>query len=760
MTAKASLQAPGLLRLREPEVRALCSGATFSRGDAWQRAGQVGSPTVYADGLSADVRGTWRRVERVTVSADPKGVHTACSCRADEYCRHAAALLLHWIRAPRSFADATSDLDGEPVSLDDPPIVPPVPPEVDIATIEFASLLETHTMTNLREIARRRGLRGGGRNKVELAATLAVGLADPVNLDAALATLSDDERAILQAIDLIDLEANAGSILSTAYRVLSGGEERTEFHEALNTLVNLGLAFTNSDWNYPATRYTVPRLVAARIPLTDSPLSRLVLPLRGVDQATASVGGSHLNLAEVCLVVVHEALRGGIGTELPVLPAGATIATSSGWMSEQPLRPGSKSLFGRSQGTEVTLLPQPPLLSDADLRYLAERTGGPVDMIGFAMEILAALGIVTSSRRGSTPQLVADESLLYALLQLSPVDGTILLTETWLSLFDAFDFRGITLRGKPLQLHTLQLPFYAPLAMGEPRSSAVRNLMTRLLGRLSTGEAEARWYDLPSWLDLLWTLTPELLGKGAVPVGEWWFSGTSGQEPRLNLEDRAGWQEIWEPLTESILLGPMTWLRLVDTSGRDDGTLSFRPRPEAAMLVQEPPGEAVHPAGRPLSLQVDPPSGTPEILVPAGYPDLPLHLLLTEIADLADISRAGLRYRLTRQRAQQVFDGGASGPDLLRILADRAGGSVPEDVRTVLDAWWQGYGNVRLYDDLTLIEFDDDILLRELLATSSLRGALVDVITPRLVSVEPAAVRPLLGEMERLGYTPRVLEDA
>jgi hypothetical protein len=41
-----------------------------------------------------------------------------------------------------------------------------------------------------------------------------------------------------------------------------------------------------------------------------------------------------------------------------------------------------------------------------------------------------------------------------------------------------------------------------------------------------------------------------------------------------------------------------------------------------------------------------------------------------------------------------------------------------------------------------------------------LRGALVDVITPRLVAIEPAAVRPLLGEMERLGYTPRMLEDA
>jgi Helicase conserved C-terminal domain/SWIM zinc finger len=760
MTTKASLQTPSLLRLREPEVRALCTGAAFGRGDAWQRAGHVGNPTIYADGFSADVRGTWRQVERVTVSADAKGVHTACSCQVGEYCRHAAALLLHWIRAPRSFADATLEVDGEPAFLDEAPGMPLDPPEVETAGDELAVLLETHAMTNLREIARRRGLRGGGRNKVELAATLAVSLADPENIDAALATLTGDEQAMLQAIDLIEVEANAGSVVGTAYRVLSGGAEPTEFQRTLNTLVNLGLVFTISHWNYPSERYIVPRVVAARIPLSDSPLSRIVRAAERVDQVAPPAGESRLDLVEVFLVVVHEALRGGIGGKLRVLPEGATIVTSSGWMSEQRLSPSSKSLFGRPQSTELTLRPQPPSLSDSDLQYLAERTGGSIDMIDFAMEMLATLEILTYSVHGKSAQPVVREGLLHALLQLSPVDRTVVLTEMWLSLFDAFDFRGMILQGTPLHLHTLQQPFFAPLAMSEPRSSAVRILMTRLLARLSTGDTGARWYDLPAWLDMLWTLTPELLGKGAGPAGEWWFSGTAGNETRLNLEQRQGWQEIWEPLIESILVGPMTWLRVVDTSRQEDGTLSFRPRPEAAMVLQEPPGDAVPLLGPALSLRVDPSSGAPEILVPAGYPDTQLHILLTEIADLADISPDGLRYRLMRQRAQEAFERGVTGPGLLRILADRAGGSVPENVRVVLDAWWKSYGNVRLYDDLTLIEFDDDILLRELLATSSLRGALVDVITPRLVSVEPAAVRSLLGEMERLGYTPRVMEDA
>jgi hypothetical protein len=737
----------------------MCSGAAFARGDAWQRAGHVENPTTYADGLSADVRGTWRQVGKVTVSADAKGLHTTCSCGAGEYCRHAAALLLQWIRAPRSFAEATSDADGEAALLDNAVDMLLDLPEVETANAdEFESLLQTHTMTKLREIARRRGLRGGGRNKVELAATLAVSLADPQNIDAALAMLTDDELALLQAIDLVDLDANAVSVMNTAYQVLSGSAEPTEFYRALNTLDNLGLAFNVSDWNFPPARYTVPSVVAARIPLADSPLSRMVHAAERADDLTPSLGGSHLDLFEVFLVVVHEIQSGGVGREIQPLPKGAKIAASSGWMSEEPPTPSPRPLYGRPQSSEQAFRPQPPPLSDSELQYLAERTGGSVDMIDFAIETLTSLEVLTYVGRGKSAQMVAREEMLHALLLLPPADRTALLTETWLSLFDAFDFRGMAFRAKPLQLHALQLPFYAPLAMGEPQNVGVRILMTRLLARLSGGDTETRWYDLPAWLDMLWTLTPELLGKGAASVGEWWFSGTSEHQIRLNLEDRTGWQEVWEPLVESMLLGPMTWLRLVDTSRQKDGTLSVRPRPEAAAVFQSSPGDAVPVPGSPLSLQVDS-TGAPEILVPAGYPDLALHILLAEMADLADVSPDGLRYRLTRQRAQEAFDGGATGPDLLRILAERAGGNVPADVRAVLDAWWNSYGNVRLYDDLTLIELDDDILLQELLATSSLPGALVDVLTPRLVAVEPAAVRPLLGEMERLGYTPRVLEE-
>lgn len=728
------------------------------RGDAWQRTGHVGNPTIYTDGLSADVRGTWHQVERVTVQADAKGIHTNCTCGAGEYCRHAAALLLHWVRAPQSFADLAPEMYGDPPSLEEVLSLASEPPDEEPERSELASLLETYTMTELREIARRRGVHGGGRNKIDLAATLAVSLADPENIDTALATLTDDERTVLQLIDLLDIDAQVGTIRASAQRVLSEGSDLADVYPAIATLVNLGLVFNIGDWRYQGERYTVPQVVAARIPLPGSPLSQLIHRAERADQTVARAEHSGLDLMELFLVVVHEVLRGSIGKELPVMPAGATIVPSSAWMVEPPTGSGTKAQIGRSKGAELTLRPQPPYLSEADLQSLSQRTGESVDLIDFAVTILIVLDILTMSGRGKSTRLVPQPQRLRALLQLPPADRALMLVDGWLSLFEAFDFRSIQIEGEPLELHTLQLPYHAPLARGAPHSGAVRNLMAKLLVRLTAVEPEARWYDLPAWLDMLWTLTPDLLGTGTVPTGEWWFSRPSDCKTHLDLQERTGWQEIWEPLLESMLLGPLTWLHLVDTSRQEDGILSFRPRPEAALGFAASSGEVVPHALPPLVLQIDHSSGAPEILVPAGYPDLSLHSLLAEMTDLADVSPVGLRYRLTRQRAQEAFDRGETAPDLLALLTERIGGSVPEEVRAVLDTWWTSYGQVRLYDDLTLIELDDDILLQVLLATSSLRTALVEVITPRLVAIDPAAIRPLMGEMERLGYTPRIVE--
>src|SRR5436305_3292849 len=87
----------------EAEVRRLCGRATYARADALQRGEHVLSATA-GDALSGRVRGTWHRVDEVSVQVTAGKPVVTCTCGAGGFCRHAGALLLHWARRPQTFA--------------------------------------------------------------------------------------------------------------------------------------------------------------------------------------------------------------------------------------------------------------------------------------------------------------------------------------------------------------------------------------------------------------------------------------------------------------------------------------------------------------------------------------------------------------------------------------------------------------------------------------------------------------------------------
>jgi hypothetical protein len=83
---------------------------------------------------------------------------------------------------------------------------------------------------------------------------------------------------------------------------------------------------------------------------------------------------------------------------------------------------------------------------------------------------------------------------------------------------------------------------------------------------------------------------------------------------------------------------------------------------------------------------------------------------------------------------------------------------VPEAVRAQLSDWWEAYGRVRIYENLTVIELGDDYALAEIKTSTSLEKYLVAEISPRLVVVSPQATAPLMAELEKAGYTPKQTE--
>jgi hypothetical protein len=80
---------------------------------------------------------------------------------------------------------------------------------------------------------------------------------------------------------------------------------------------------------------------------------------------------------------------------------------------------------------------------------------------------------------------------------------------------------------------------------------------------------------------------------------------------------------------------------------------------------------------------------------------------------------------------------------------------MPDHLRARLETWWQGYGQVRIYENVTVIEFSDDYALAEMKAVTSLSRQLIAQISPRLALIPAAAVDHLTAELEKAGYTPK-----
>jgi len=724
--------------------------------------GQEIGPTLGEGSLRAEVLGTWRRVDLVTVSAVRGQLESSCSCSAGRFCRHAAALLLHWLREPQSFTVAAEPTETE----EDSDAVEASQEESPVA--ELARLLNSYSTAELRTLARRRGARVVAKNKSEMVQQLAPVLTKPESVDAALAGLSVEERIALDGADLLGAadRAAADSVVS-AYAALDGAEgaaQRTG--EMLNALVDLGLLVREARQVYPTTVYTVPRAVCARLPTRDD-----LVHVLGADQGAAGHGevslSPRLSMIQTFQVIAHELTEGGMQAQPAELTEAELTHLPPGWRIHPKERAERQPYYGHQ---ECRITPLPPLLKSSDLHRLGELTGQSSRMIAFALSLMASMGLlqIAGNVRGYT--LLIREDQLWRLLALPAEEQLDLMVHAWLAMPDSVEL-GMVIH-EDGTLHLRFKPTY--WSAQEPRGALVRRFVAHLVGRLARGD-RSEWYNFSSLLDFLWRLVPQLLSAEAEHPTHlaWRFTEGRQSDRPLNLSVREDWQRVWSPLAGIILAGPMTWLGLVETAtARDDtqrvpGALAhdpcaFQVRAAAAILAGrevETYVPALDDRQSRLSVSADSEDGTPLVRLPSGAVDPSIHALLPRLGELAGASTEGLLYRMTADRIQMAFDDGMTGPQLLELLAAHSATTLPDEVRTTIEEWWSGYGRIRLYDDLTLIELGDDLLLRELSATTSIEGALIHVFSPRLIAVDPAMVEDLLAELTRSGHTPRVVEE-
>lgn len=700
----------------EADVRRLCGPVAYREGDAWQRQGHVTGALLDAQGLHAAVAGSWRRVDETTISAAGSQLRAACTCGSGPFCRHAAALMLHWLRQPSSFA-AVEEEQGQ-----ERPFEPMNPQE----QLEVALL--NRTMAELRALVRTREVKVTAKTKQELAAQLAELLSRPESVEGALVQLDARQRDALDVVDLLSAVGLLGkTYLARAWKGLRG--EDAGLDEALAALTDRALLASVQLGGGAWRASMVPEVTQLHLPprafLSPLPSAPRVRPQP-----------PHLLLDDVVRVIAHETASGVIGTSLPTLAESDQRYMLSDWVVTEQRATGSVSQ------RELRLVSLPPSLSQRDMAHLAKLTGQSPAMVDFTITFLLLLNILWFDEQQAT--LHVNHRELQAWQSLPAEERRIVLSQEWLESGVASDVGSIVTPKNRLQLWSRQTMYAREIPV--PPGNAARRLVARVIGRLPLG-----WYSLEALLDLVWRLAPDLLSPNPPP---WHFS--SNGRP-LKLRDRPDWELVWRPLLTAMLTGPLSWFGAVETT-EVRGELAFQVLPGAALLVgRRLSGEP--PAALPLSFTLGR-DGVPVMTIPAALGEQDRYNVLADLGRLSSATPHGLVYRLPRESVQSAFAGGLTGPVLLEVLTKVAGGALPDDVRQVIEHWWQAFGRVRLYDDMTLIELGDDLLGRELQATSSLAQRQIHAFSPRLIAVDPADVEGLVTELTRLGYMPRVVEEA
>lgn len=119
---------------------------------------------------------------------------------------------------------------------------------------------------------------------------------------------------------------------------------------------------------------------------------------------------------------------------------------------------------------------------------------------------------------------------------------------------------------------------------------------------------------------------------------------------------------------------------------------------------------------------------------------------LDSIAVLQDADAARFVYQLHATAVHQAFEAGQTLSQILDGWEKWLSVPIPAPIERQLTAWWEAYGQVRLYENVTIIEFGDNYALAEMKAATSLDKYLIAEISPSLVIIPASAVNTLVAE--------------
>ena len=622
---------------------------------------------------------------------------------------------------------------------------------------ELQAWLEAFKLDELRAMAHERGWTVRGTRKADVARQMAEALARPAEVMRMVSGLSPDQRRVLAAMAVVDgLDEARGEDVERVVGYWKSSLRSQTIARLASELMTLGLVAVNYGYYYGQRPSIIPRALARSMP---PPLADLLphfpdLPPTARD-AEVRLADPSAFLRGLLLVLVRvDQERLPLRPPLPRPAFESRFPHLKDW-DYDPAELGrmyrENRLSFANQG--LTVPPPPPRLPDEVTAQLAPLVGGEA-RLEFAYALLLAAGVILPGSPVTTWGEVKEAFLrLHEPAQLGLLARVYFNMTTWSEFWPLLRSRvALKLLRNPGGFGGQQLTPDALLA----QFARYRWLVLHTLAWLPDNE----WLPLADLLGLFRVVWPGLAPPHldyyyrTEPQHGAWYLTWNGKP--IGKDSGEAWNGVHAGFILTMLTGPLHWLGLTDLAYQGGELALVRLRgladlfwDRAEMLESRTIGAA--PTDAPVDMAVH--DATVEVN-PARL-TVEGHALLDRIAHLEQAQPFRFVYRLDVATVHRSFEQGATLDEMEAGWQAAFGQPMPESVRARLAGWWDSYGRVRLYRDVSIIEFGDDYALAEMKAVSSLDKLMIAEISPRLVVIPKDAVARLQAELQKAGYTPR-----
>ncbi|MBV9690395.1 MAG: hypothetical protein JO202_11895 [Ktedonobacteraceae bacterium] len=616
-------------------------------------------------------------------------------------------------------------------------------------------------LSELRTIAREYDLLTNGMNKQHIVAAIVAEMRHPEAVRRVASRLEKPQRQLLAALTLAGgamtddemrglFERFSLGLVGQLQGVLVALQNkglllRTSLNSTPQHHFGLGGAFLDLGWYVPKEVRTALRI---SMPITPFDVQQ---PAEDNTTPTVVLIEPYRLLAD--LLLVARALDGYRLNHDEERDARSTLMYAS-TISALPNTTGSASPDGS------TALPPPANMPSASMlsSLLASVEYTPA-FLRFAVGLLRLTDILHRDDSGAPILRVLPNA---AQLLLSSTHMEILreLFEVWLthaSYEGLFDLQedGLQLRCRATSLSS---PCLRPGEL-EAENSEARQSLVALLAQAPRGQ----WINFAAFARFIYRLNPLFLQKRQplFSAPHWWLE----QEERSPLRPTQlnDWLQAEGHYLAHLVRGPLHWWGICDIAlSQDSQLLAFRLTPFADLLFDGFEAEDIFYYDPPMPADTLEIVNTEEILVCCHLGAWPIVELMEVFAEAVGVRAGRLCYRLTPKAFSNALSRGHRPTKLfaaLRMVSEERTSDALSQILARLERWAAGYGRIRVYTDVTLLEVADAIVMRELSATSSLDEQIVHSIHPTLHILKKSGTERLIDDLKRRGQSPLVHDE-